>query len=74
VNRSIEVRECWSTSNPEYLNLIRNLRNWAWLKSIVMVVSTRIIAGKESEETRYYISSLESNAERILGTTIIGSW
>jgi predicted transposase YbfD/YdcC len=23
----IEIRECWSTSNPEYLNLIRNAKN-----------------------------------------------
>jgi hypothetical protein len=28
----IEVRECWSTSNPEYLNLIRNVQNWTGLK------------------------------------------
>jgi predicted transposase YbfD/YdcC len=48
------------------LNLIRNLHNWTGLKSIVMVVSTRIIDGKESKDTRYYISSLESNAEHIL--------
>jgi predicted transposase YbfD/YdcC len=62
----IEVRECWSTSDPEYLNLIRNVQNWAGLKSIAMVVCTRIIDGKESKDTRYYISSLVSNAERIL--------
>lgn len=62
----IEVRECWSTSDPEYLNLIRNVQNWTGLKSIAMVVCTRIIDGKESKDTRYYISSLVSNAERIL--------
>lgn len=61
----IEIRECWSTSNPEYLNLIRNAKNWAGLKSIAMVVSTRIIGGKESQDTRYYISSLDSDAKRI---------
>jgi len=61
----IEVRECWSTSNLEYLNLIRNSKNWASLKSIAMVVSTRIINGKESQDTRYYISSLDSDAKRI---------
>jgi hypothetical protein len=62
----IEVRECWSTSNPKYLNLIRGVQNWAGLRSIAMVVSTRIIDGKESKFTRYYISSLLSNAECIL--------
>ena len=62
----IEIRECWSTSNPEYLNLIRGVQNWAGLRSIAMVICTRIIEGKETREVRFYISSLASNAERIL--------
>ena len=35
----IDVRECWSTSNPAYLNLIRGSENWAGLQSIAMVIS-----------------------------------
>ena len=62
----IDVRECWSTSNPEYLNLIRGLENWAGLQSIIMVVCTRIMGDQETKYVRYYISSLLSNAERIL--------
>ena len=62
----IEVRECWSTSNPEYLNIIRGLENWAGLQSIVMVVCTRIVGDRETKDVRYYISSLPNNAERIL--------
>jgi predicted transposase YbfD/YdcC len=62
----IEVRECWSTSNPEYLQLIRGVQNWVGLKSIAMVMSTRIIDGKETKAVRFYISSLESDAKRIL--------
>jgi predicted transposase YbfD/YdcC len=42
----IEVRECWSTSNPEYLNLICGWRDWMGLQRIAMVVGTRIIEGK----------------------------
>ena len=38
----LEVRECWSTSNPQYLDLIRERENWMGLASIAMVVSTRI--------------------------------
>lgn len=64
----IEVRECWSTSNPEYLKLIRNVQNWSGLQSIAMVVSTRMIGEKETRHVRYYISSLASDAERILET------
>jgi predicted transposase YbfD/YdcC len=62
----IEVRECWSTSNPEYLNLIRDKQNWVGLKSIAMIVCTRVIDGKETRRVRFYISSLPSQAERIL--------
>ncbi|HUE98582.1 MAG TPA: ISAs1 family transposase [Anaerolineales bacterium] len=62
----IEVRECWSTSNPEYLNLIRGRQDWAGLKSIAMVICTRIIEGKQTKRVRFYISSLPSQAERIL--------
>jgi predicted transposase YbfD/YdcC len=62
----LEVRECWSTSNPEYLELIRGRENWMGLKSIAMVISTRIINGKETKQVRFYISSLPSNADRLL--------
>jgi predicted transposase YbfD/YdcC len=62
----IDVRECWTTSNPAYLKLIRNVENWTALRTIVMIVCTRIIGDQETKETRYYISSLPSNAERIL--------
>jgi predicted transposase YbfD/YdcC len=62
----IEVRECWSTSNPDYLNLIRDRENWLGLKSIAMILATRIIDGKETKKVRFYISSLPSNAQRLL--------
>jgi predicted transposase YbfD/YdcC len=62
----IEVRECWSTSNLEYLNLIRGIQNWVGLSSIAMVISTRIVDEKETKAVRFYISSLESDAKRIL--------
>jgi predicted transposase YbfD/YdcC len=62
----IEVRECWSTSNPDYLNLIRGRQDWMGLQSIAMVVNTRILDGKETKRVRFYISSLPSQAERIL--------
>jgi len=62
----IEVRECWSTSNPEYLDLIRGRQDWAGLKSIAMVLGTRIIEGKQTKRVRFYISTLPSQAERFL--------
>jgi predicted transposase YbfD/YdcC len=62
----IEIRECWSTSNPAYLNLIRSRESWAGLHSIAMVVCTRIVAGQETKRVRYYISTLPSDAKRLL--------
>lgn len=62
----IDIRECWSTSNLDYLRLIRGLENWVGLRSIAMVTCTRIIGDKVTKSTRYYITTLPSNAERIL--------
>ena len=62
----IDVPECWSTSNPQYLSLIRNVQNWTGLKSIAMVVCSRILAEKQTKHVRFYISSLPSHAKRIL--------
>jgi predicted transposase YbfD/YdcC len=64
----IDVRECWSTSNPEYLNLIRNVQAWTGLQSIAMIVCTRIIGDTQTKQIRFYISSLPSDAKRILET------
>ena len=64
----IDVRECWSTSNPEYLNLIRNVQAWTGLHSIAMIVCTRIIGETQTKQIRFYISSLPSDAKRILET------
>ena len=65
-HRRIEICECYSTSNPAYLRLIRHLDNWIGLKSIAMVICTRIIGDKITKVVRYYITSLPSHAERIL--------
>ncbi len=62
----IETRECWCTSDPDYLNLIRDRENWVGLRSIAMVVSTRMVGDKQTKKTRYYISSLPSDPERLL--------
>ena len=62
----IDVRECWSTSNPEYLNLIRSCQNWTGLQSIAMLVCTRMIGEKQTKHVRFYSSSLPSHAQRIL--------
>jgi predicted transposase YbfD/YdcC len=65
----IDVRECWTTSDPEYLASVGQAQKWANLHSIVMIVRRRIIDNEETVKTRFYISSLPANAKRILKAT-----
>lgn len=62
----IEVRECWTTSAPDYLQYIHELGDWEGLRSLIMVQSERIADGECSSECRYFISSMESDAKRAL--------
>lgn len=62
----IEIRQCWTISDPAYLANIRDLKRWEGIQTLVMILSERRI-GEESEvQDRYFISSLASNAEKIL--------
>ena len=62
----IETRECWSISDTEYIQSLKGASKWKGLKSIAMVRSTRITSKKTTVKTRYYISSLPSNAKHLL--------
>jgi predicted transposase YbfD/YdcC len=64
----IEVRECWATSDPDYLRYINEqLAEWPGLNSLAMVKSERtVIGGETTIKCRYFISSLHSDAKLIL--------
>jgi len=62
----IEIRECWTISKPEFLAFLRNGTDWRSLQSIVLVKSERRNQGQSSVECRYFISSLPSDAKRML--------
>lgn len=66
----IETRKYVMTSDIDWL---QGRENWPGLKSIGMVESTREIDGKVSIEKRYYITSLESDAEKF-GYSIRSHW
>ena len=58
----------------EYLKMLGTQeREWIGLKSIVEVESIRKVKNKTSNEKRYYLSSLEANAEEI-ANTVRGHW
>lgn len=61
-----EVRRCSSAGD---LNWLKEKQEWKGLRSIVRVESERTYQGKTTTEQRYYISSLASNARRLLKAT-----
>lgn len=62
----IEIRECWMINDEQELALIRNREAWRKLQTIVMIRSVRREAEVTTTKDRYYISSLECDAQRIL--------
>lgn len=61
----LETRWCWTIIEADYLFYLKDLK-WPGLRSIVKIQSHRKIGAREETETRYYISSLDGNAEQIL--------
>jgi predicted transposase YbfD/YdcC len=62
----VEVRECWSTSDPEYLSYIATLAEWQSLQSIAVVQAERQLGDERTVKRRYFISSLKSDAKLLL--------
>ena len=69
----IEQRQIYSINVSNGVEF-GELKVWPGLESVTMVISTREIIGKEATvEHRYYLSSLEANAENI-GSAIRFHW
>jgi len=60
----IETRECRVVSGVEWLRKAHP--HWPTIKSIIEIKSTRDIKDKVTTETRYYISSMDAKAEKML--------
>jgi predicted transposase YbfD/YdcC len=69
----VEIRECWSTSDPEYLNYIGTLAEWRGLQSIAMIQAERQLGDQTTVTRRYFISSLNGDAELLL-KAVRGHW
>jgi predicted transposase YbfD/YdcC len=65
-----EIREIWATEGLDWLD---QKDDWKDLRSIVCVRLTKAVRNKQTQETRYYISSLKADAER-LGRTVRSHW
>jgi len=64
----IEIRECWTTSAPDYFAFLPNRSAWSGLQTIIMIRAERRLEQKTSVDLRYYISSLSTGARHHLKT------
>lgn len=62
----IESRKCWVSNEVSWLR--ERHPQWKSIHNIVRIDSTREIKGKISIETRYYISSLNEKAQKVLNS------
>ena len=69
----VETRNCTTISSPEFIAYLNEGERWSNLSSVAMVESERDIGGNVSSQTRYYISSLPGDAERLL-EAVRGHW
>jgi predicted transposase YbfD/YdcC len=69
----IEIRECWTTSNPDYLLYVTDRSKWAGLRTLAWIRSQCQRGEERTVRVSYRISSLQSDAERILNA-VRGHW
>lgn len=68
----IEKRSCWSVPMSQLPPLYKQA-DWVGLKSVVMVVRVRHLWNKTTREVQFYLTSLESDAQK-LGRAIRQHW
>lgn len=54
----IEIRECWTISDPEVLRHLRGFENWKKLATVSRIRAQRRIGTESSCEDRYHIASI----------------
>jgi predicted transposase YbfD/YdcC len=62
----IEIRECWTISDPEVLPHLRGFANWKNMTTVSRIRAQRWIGEEKSSEDRYHIASI-TGAKLILG-------
>ena len=61
----IEIRECWTISDPEILRHLRGFNNWKALSTVSRIRSERRIDAEITIEDRYHIASI-TGAKQVL--------
>ena len=62
----VETRRCWAVSDLDHIRYVDDGRQWPGLTTLVMVEGERLVGGKTTVESRYYISSLPNDASVLL--------
>jgi len=62
----LEIRECWTITDPQSFPYFRTSQQWAGLQTLVKVRRERRLADRTTLETHYYISSLPGSAPVLL--------
>ncbi|MBN1453481.1 MAG: ISAs1 family transposase [Anaerolineales bacterium] len=62
----IEIRECWTISDPSILCHLRGFANWEKLSTVSRIRSQRWIGDEKTCEDRFHIASI-IGAKRVLG-------
>lgn len=62
----IEIRQCWALDTALFGDHIRNVTAWKQIRSLVLVTAERRIGQETSIQSRYFISSLQSRAKKLL--------
>ena len=61
----IEIRECWTISDPQILCHLRGFKNWEKLLTVSCIRSQRWIGDEKTCEDRFHIASI-LGAKRVL--------
>src|SRR5262249_29255430 len=62
----IDIRECWVSQQAEVLAFITDYKVWPGLRCLVKIVAERRLPDKVERDTRFFISSLEADPQRLL--------
>jgi predicted transposase YbfD/YdcC len=62
----LEIRECWTISDPAVLRCLRGYERWAGLCTVARIRAQRQVGVERSCEDRYHLASI-TGAERVLG-------
>jgi predicted transposase YbfD/YdcC len=62
----LEIRQCWTISDAALISYLRHRAGWRNLHTIAKIVSERRLNGETTTEERFFISTLDGDARRML--------